>query len=200
MRFKDYLTEKRTNNVIVVDVQPIYKSGIRFDMYEFVEFLQDQRNILYYFNGPDTVGGDSKNEIIDWLMEYSDYNDDFYNKLNRETVWYDKGYAFFRNWMDNGADEGFIKKAVRFMMIKKVNDSRDISTEEWIEEFPEEENFFENYYKEDCIYLPDIPINKLKKWSGSYIVGGGKNECLAEVLLLMSIFNIKAKRVKKFIY
>ena len=200
MRFKDYLTEKRTNNVIVVDVQPIYKSGIRFDMYEFVEFLQDQRNILYYFNGPDTVGGDSKNEIIDWLMEYSDYNDDFYNKLNRETVWYDKGYAFFRNWMDNGVDEGFIKKAVRFMMIKKVNDSRDISTEEWIEEFPEEENFFENYYKEDCIYLPDIPINKLKKWSGSYIVGGGKNECLAEVLLLMSIFNIKAKRVKKFIY
>ena len=200
MRFKDYLTEKRTNNVIVVDVQPIYKSSIRFDMYSFVEFLLEQRNILYYFNGPDTVGGDSKNEIIDWLVEYANYDDDFYNKLNRETVWYDKGYAFFRNWMDNGADEGFIKKAIRFMMKKKINDSRDISTEEWVEEFPEEENFFENYYKEDCIYLPDIPINKLKKWSGSYIVGGGKNECFAEVLLLMSIFNIKAKQVKKFIY
>ena len=197
MRFNEYITEKRKNNVIVVDVQPVYESGIYFDMGDFTTFLRDQKDILYYFNGPDTVGGDSKNDIIRWLLEYADFDEVLENKLTKNTIWYDKGYAFFRNWMDKEADEGFIKKAVRFMMSKKVNDSRDIDPEEWAEEFPDD---WQDDFEGDMIYLPDIPINKLKKWSGSYIVGGGKNECLKEVQLLMSVFNIRAKMVKEFIF
>ena len=53
---------------------------------------------------------------------------------------------------------------------------------------------------DDSIYIPDIPINKLRKFSGGYIVGGGKNECLKETQLFMSVFNIKATEVRKFIY
>lgn len=198
MRFQDYITEKRKNNVIVVDIQPIYKSGIHFDMGKFTDFLMEQGNILYYFNGPDTVGGDSKKEIINWLYEESDYNDDLYNKLNsKQTLWYDKGYGFFRGWMDNGASDRFIKKAIRFMMSKKENDSRDIEPEVWEEKFPKD---WKDAYEVDMIYLPDIPINTLKKWSGSYLVGGGKNECLLEIQILMSTFNIKHKDVRQFIY
>lgn len=197
MRFKNYITEKRKNNVIVVDVQPMYESSIYFNMENFTDFLKNQHKILYYYNGPDTVGSDTKNDIIRWLLEYADFDDELSHKLERETIWYDKGYAFFRSWMDMGADEGFIKKAVRFMMSKKVTDSRDIDPEEWQEEFPDDWDY---NFEGDMIYLPDIPINKLKKWSGSYIVGGGKNECLKEVQLLMSVFNIRAKEVKEFIY
>jgi len=166
-------------------------------MGDFTTFLRDQHKILYYYNGPDTAGSDSKNDIIRWLLEYADFDEVLENKLTRETIWYDKGYAFFRNWMDMGATEGFIKKAVRFMMSNKVTDSRDIDPEEWAEEFSDD---WSDDFEGDMIYLPDIPINKLKKWSGSYIVGGGKNECLKEVQLLMSVFNIKAKMVKEFTY
>jgi len=99
--------------------------------------------------------------------------------------------------MDEGADEGFIKKAIRYMMSKKVYDSREIEIEEWKEQFPDD---WQDSFEYDSINLPDIPLNILKKWSGSYIIGGGKNECLKEVQILMSVFNIKYKEVRKFIY
>ena len=200
MKFNQYLTEKRVRDVISVDVQPMYASYLqpRMDMYDFTQFLLKQNRILYYFNGPNTVGEDTKRDIISWLYEESDYNDDLYKKLNSsQTIWYDKGYAFFRGWLDNGADWSFIKKAIRFMMQNKVNDSRDIEPDIWEEKFPNE---WEDYMVDDMIYLPDIPLNVLKKFQGAYIVGGGKNECLKEVQILMSIFNIKATPVKEFIY
>jgi hypothetical protein len=83
------------------------------------------------------------------------------------------------------------------MLDKKVNDSREINPEEWKENFP---NDWIYEFEYDNIYLPDIPINKLKQFSGSYIVGGGKNECLKEIKILISIFNIKYTEVKEFIY
>lgn len=136
---------------------------------------------------------DNKDSIIDWLC---DFNPDLYDKLQK-SIWIDKGYGFFRNWMDLGADQGVIKRAIRYMYEKKVNDSRDIDAEEWKEKF---EDFWDERFEDDGIYLPDISISTLKKWNGGYITGGGKNECLKEIQLLMSAFNIKTKEVKKFIY
>lgn len=200
MRFKQYLTEKRKNNIIVVDVQPMYEQFINFEIEDFNKFLKEQGNILYYYNGPDTVGVDSERDIIQWLCEYSgDWDEELYTKLTnkRQTIWYDKGYAFFRNWMDMGADIGFIKKAIRFMLKNKVWDSREIEPEVWEKEFSHD---WSDDFEMDNINIPDIPLNILKKFSGSYIVGGGKNECLKEVQILMSAFNIKAKVVRDFIF
>jgi hypothetical protein len=42
--------------------------------------------------------------------------------------------------------------------------------------------------------------NLLNKLSGSYIVGGGRNECLREVELLMNAFNFKYKRIDSMVY
>lgn len=197
MRYKQYLTEKRKNNVIVVDVQPIYQNSIHFDMQEFIEFLDQQGKILYFFNGPDTVGGDSKEQILDWLINEGIPSPLYYKLKSKDTLWIDKGYGFLRSWMDMGADEGFIKQAIRFMMSKRENDSRDIEPEVWMDKFP---NDYDRKFDDDPIYLPDIPINTLKTWSGSYMLGGGRNECLKEMQILMSIFNIKYKLVRKFTF
>jgi len=200
MRYRQFINEKRKNNLIIVDIQPMYESYFksRIDIDAFIEFIKEQGKILYYYNGPDTVGSDTKNDIINWLVEESGYDRELDRKLrSNDVIWYDKGYAFFRGWMDNGADDAFIKKALRFMGEKKVNDSRDIDPEEWEEKFPDE---WHDVFIDDMITLPDIPLNVLKKFSGSYLLGGGRNECLKEVEILMSTFNIKAKRVKKFIY
>jgi hypothetical protein len=197
MRFKEYIVEKRSKNVIVVDVQPMYSSSIRFNISDFCDFLIDQRDILYFYNGPDTVGSDTKNNIMDWLTEEYYGDIDILDQKLSNAIWYDKGYAFFRSWMDQGADVGFIKKAIRFMMKNKVYDSREIDPEVWEEKFPNE---WDDYMIDDPIYIPDIPINKLKKFSNGYIVGGGKNECLQEIQILMSVFNIKATEIKRFIY
>lgn len=196
--FKQLLTEKRKNNIIIVDIQPMYDKWMHINRHKLCEFIKEQGKILYFYNGHDTVGDDSKYDIIEWYNEISDYDEELNQKLDSSDVfWYDKGYAFFRGWMDNGADAGFIKKAIRFMMERKVNDSRDIKPEEWEEKFPRD---WQDSFKHDNIYLPDIPINKLKTYSGSYLIGGGKNECLAEVQILMSIFNIHYTLIKDYVY
>ena len=54
---------------------------------------------------------------------------------------------------------------------------------------------------DEPIFLPgEINIGFLKKWQGAYICGGGKNECLKEVLILFSTFNITVHQVGEFIY
>jgi len=193
MKFKQYLTEKRKNNIIVVDIQPEYDNFFRFKLYNFCDLLNTNGKVLYFYNGPETVGGSNKNEIINWLID----NGLDYNKIS-DIKFIDKGYGFFRGWMDNGVDKRTIIKAIRYMVSKKVYDSRDIDEEEW------EEKIKGIWNKADCddnLYLPpEIRVDKLKKWSGSYLCGGGKTACLLEIEILMNAFNIKYKEVKEFIY
>jgi molybdopterin converting factor small subunit len=68
--------------------------------------------------------------------------------------------------------------------------------EEWIEKLPD----LEDFGFDDSINLPDISMSVLKKFKGSYLIGGGKTECLAEVKLLMDTLNINYTLVKNFIY
>ncbi len=204
MKFYNYLNEKRKRSVIVVDIQPLYKDYISFSIEDFNEFLIKNDGILYFYNGPSTVGVDTEQDIIDWLMENIEYNDeygevdeDLYHKLTNQTKWIDKGYGFFRGWMDQGVDESELKKAIKYMASKKVYDSRDIEEEEWIEVIPELDGIS---FDDPIMFPPEIRIDKLKKWNGSYLVGGGRNECLEEVKILMDAFNIRYKTVKNFIF
>ena len=192
MRFNQYITEKRTNNVIIVDIQPEYSGYIRF-MDKFTSFLNNQRRILCFYNGSDVGSNDKEIDIIEYFID----NGLDENKAYKDIKYIEKGYGFFRGWMDGGVDPGTIKKAIRFMVSKKVNDSRDISREEWTKKLGD---IWSYASYDDPIYLPDIRINELKRWSGSYLCGGGKDECLKEIQILFSVFNIKYILVKEFIY
>lgn len=191
------LCEKRTKDVIVCDVQPMYQKWVDFDIETFGKFLEQSRRILYFYNGIETVGSDTKEDIIEMFHD-SNASDILLEKLHNDVLWIDKGYGFFRNWMDSGASNGFIQKAVRFMVVNRINDSRDIDPEIWKTEFPDD--FDDTHFEYDNIFIPDISLNQLKSWSGAYLTGGGRNECLLEVQLLMNAFNIKYTLVQDFIY
>lgn len=191
MRYKYFLNEQSSNNVISVDVQPMYKSYINFNIGKYFDWLSQQKQILFMFNGPDTVGGDSKNKILEWIVYDYMFPED---KLD-DVYFIDKGYGFFRNWMDIGIPERDIKKILKYMLKNRINDSREITSEK-IEELIGDNDI----YHDDMIYIPDIPINLLKRYNGSYIVGGSKNECLKEVQILMDIHNIRYKEFRQYIY
>jgi len=198
MKLERYLTERASKNCIVVDIQPMYQKSFNFKLFEFVDFLENNtRDVLYYFNGPDTVGDDSKMDIMYWLIEEGLSEE----KIN-DITFFDKGYAFFRSFMDQGIPESTIIKMVRYMYKKREWDSRDIEKEEWQKILGKEYTDEVEYLLDigDMIYAPDINISQLRKHSGGYICGGGKRECLAEVKLLMSAFNFKSTEVKRFIY
>jgi len=191
------LAEKRTRDVIIVDVQPMYMNAVGFSLDEFSDFILQNRRILYFYNGPDTVGDDTKEDIIEMFWEHTE-SEEIIEKLNSDDIlWIDKGYGFFRTWMDNGADEGFIQKAIIYMVNRGVNDSRDIDPEEWETAFPDD---FQEEFIDDPLYMPDISLGELKTWSGSYLTGGGATECLREVQILMNAFNMGYTLVRKFIY
>lgn len=190
-KFYKFINEKRNNNVISVDIQPMYESYINFDLYNFFEWLSAQRNILYFYNGPETVGIDKEKDIINWMIEYG-YP---YEKIN-DITFYDKGYGFFRSWIDNGIDDRTLQKVILHMINNRFWDSRDIPEEDIKKLLGQDINF----YYDDSIFVPDIPMNVLKKYSGSYLVGGGIQECLKEVQILMNTLNIKYKLMRRYIY
>lgn len=113
----------------------------------------------------------------------------------RKIIWHDKGYNYLRPWMDEGVSDAAIVKTVRYMANKHISDSRDLEEEE-LERLTQGESI----PLHDPIFIPPIPINILKNFSGAFICGGGKHECLREVQLLMNAFNIKYTNFRQFIF
>ena len=180
--------------LISVDIQPLYTKWINFSIRKFCSFLEDYDSVLYLFNGPETVDGDSKGDIIDWLLE---------NGLDKEEVFkinfLDKGYGFFRGWMDQGLDNDTIENVFRYMLDNDVRDSRDIEEEDigdLIERFPD----LEDIDLDEPIHLPEFNLDVLNKYNRSHLVGGQENDCLAEFIILLKSLDIKFKIINKFVY
>lgn len=196
--YKEYLTEKYTKNLIVVDIQPMYENYFRniIDMDGFIDLVNNSRKVLYFYNGINTVGEDDENELKFWL-----YDNGITEEKLEKIIFYDKGYGFFRSFMDDGIENKTIIKMIRILFDKKIHDSRDIELDEWEELLGDDFSEVEHLLKfDESFNTPDISIAQLKEFSNGYIVGGGKDECLKEVQLLMSAFNIKAKEISRFIY
>lgn len=204
--FNKYLNERyelNLNNSIIVDIQPEYQNGMHFKLYEFVDYLlkliNNNKKVLYYYNGKDTLGMSSKEEIIYWLLEhynienFEDEYDSIYTTLYRNIIWVDKGYGFLRDFMDSGISEDVIIKVIRYMAINRIYSSGLIDEEEL-------SKITNTDLRSNEINLPPFRIDLLKQFSGSYIMGGGKNECLREVQLIMNAFNIKYTTFSKFVY
>ena len=136
-------------------------------------------------------------------MFWEDYG--FEPKNWKRVTFDDKGYGYFRTYMDNGVTDAKIIKLIRYMYLQKVSDSRELFGGEDSENYePQFKKFMGNDFHDwmlfDPLYIKWTSVARLKKFSGSYIYGGGRHECLKEVQLLMNAFNIKYKEIKSLIY
>ena len=196
MKITEILSEARTGSTIVVDVQPAYSSAINFTP-QLMQYLNKQKQILMLINSDEE--GFTEDSIQD-VKEYWDENG-FENWNSVKLI--DKGYGYLRSWMDQGISEKIIIKTIREMYSQGVIDSRELFeyTDNQAKSFS---NFigneFEDWMLDDGISVEWISVKILKSFSGSYITGGAKNECLKEVELLMSAFNIRSTRINNFIY
>jgi hypothetical protein len=194
----------KTRSVICVDVQPEY-SGIHdgdenpvFE--EIIRFVNNQRGpVLMFVNAEDA--GMSGDTVQDVRAYWEDSGFDPSN-WSRVTV-VDKGYGYLRTWMDSGIPPAVIIKVIREMYRQKTNDSRHL----WDDDALYRENLpklvgpsFKPWMFDDGLFTEWTSVAQLKRFAGSYIVGGGRNECLREVELLMNAFNIPYKRVDSLVY
>ncbi len=209
MRANEFLAERsRITPTVVVDIQPAYAPYINFDLQKMGNFLVNQHGPILMFVNADVTGMTDDNieyDIVPWwdeevigLDEDDEPNYDFWNNVTIN----DKGYGHFRAWMDSGVSDAAIIKVIRLLYQNNLNDARELFGGEDADDYsinlealgiPEE-------FHEDGLTVEWTSVAQLKKFSGCYIMGGGRNECLREVELLMNAFNIKYKRIEEFIY
>jgi hypothetical protein len=178
-------------DLVVVDIQPEYENAISFPISQFTNYLNRTpfNKIFYTFNGPD-LGFKNWSEVSYWLIE----NGLDESKLD-EIEPFDKGYAFFRSFMDLGMDEANLLRLLKYMHDNKIYDSRDVDEEIWASlnlDWDWDPNG-------DAVFIPDV-LFKLDRYKNPLICGGGRDECLREVELCFRILNKPYQLLTEFIY
>jgi len=202
MKVYEILTEGANRKVILVDFQPAYDNGVSHNYKDALSNAMEDlsrikpHDILAFYNGPELGFDDTDESVLQHFYEYGLDEDVGYNITFR-----DKVYNFFRSWMDEGIDTGIIIKVIRHLLMIRSNDSRDIPEEDMIELIGETEyNDTKDIIESDPLSIPDIAIDELKTYSGALKGGGGRDECMREIQILMSAFNIKYKMVENWTY
>lgn len=191
--------------IINVDIQPEYEKHITFDLHDWVNFINNNaslNNIVFLYNGIETLGMIEEYAFKDWLLELGVDEDVVDN-----ATFYDKGYAFFRYCMDNNISEEAIVNLVKFMIKHDINDSRDITSDVW-DEFKKE--YHEDDYStgelidllenaDDMINIPEL-MDFLKGYSNIVLLGGSITECLKEVEIALLSLDKTYSIVSEFVY
>lgn len=174
------------STLVICDIQPAYKNSFTFNLNGFNKYLDNFSKIVVLYVGPE-LGCESRGEIARFYRR---------NGVSRANIcrmtWHEKGYGFLRGWMDTGVDHNDIVKVGRRLIKHRKNDSRDLSGKAW-------KGLKELKDKPDNIYLPEM-IKKMRSVNGATIIGGGQDECLAEVLLLADICKIKLEVDGRYVY
>ena len=203
MRISDLsqsLLEGKQHPVIVVDVQPAYASYAGKVSQRIIDFVAQQTGpVLMFVNAEDT--GVTEDSMVDIRMWWDEYADIDWSRVQMV----DKGYGYFRSWMDNGVDPASIIRVVRAMYQQRVSSSDQLFDGVGSEEYPLHMqqlvgDEYEEWMNDDPISIYWANVAQLRKFNGAYLVGGGRNECLREVELLMNAFNIRYKRIASMVY
>lgn len=152
-------------------------------------------------------GWDSEDERYIHNNETDEYEE---AECDNQIEWHrfeivDKGYGYLRAWMDSGVEESIIIKVIREMYQQRVNDSRELfggeDDKNYVKQMDElvGTDAWHDMYS-DNLNVEWTSVAQLKEFNGAYIVGGGRDECLREVELLMNAFNIKYKRIDSLVY
>ena len=203
MRVQEIIIEGRAHPVIVVDVQPEYsgmndgdENSVFTDIINFVN--QQTGPVLMFVNAEDQgLSGDT----IQSIKEYWD-DSGFAPENWRRVQIADKGYGYLRSWMDHGIEPAVIIATIRELYQQRESDSRALQFPPFNKRTPQQSLIMGamQEMKDDPISVNWTSIAQLKRFTGAYIVGGARDQCLREVELLMNAFNIRYKRIDSLVY
>ena len=203
-----YLAEASRNiPIIVVDVQPAYERWIKpkFHPSDLAYILNQHSAPILMFVNADEQGmtEDTQSSVAEWWFDHG-LEPSLWN--SGHFTYYDKGYGFFRDWMDEGVSPRAIIQALRFMYQAGETDSREFFYYQGDYDPEVGEAFkaavgpeWDDWMEDAGLFTNWVGVDLLHRHRG-YICGGGRNECLREVTLLMNAFNLKYKLMERFVY
>ena len=187
------------NNLIVVDMQREYNSCIPHWLWnETVNAVRKAKNILWYYVDFDiahTGCNDYSEEYADLIdrLNYLGLSEYQLNKIE----FVPKTYGFLRNKMDIGIDIVDIVSTLNLMKKLNVNDSQDIAdkyglvdsaTKRMITALHNRNVLTEG--EDEAIHVPDFNVDTLFNYRYATMIGGGRDECLAEISIYMKHLGI----------
>ena len=198
---RNKLIEQASNkgSLIVVDIQPEYESGATFDIGDMLRAAAEYNEVLFLYNGADTLGMIDEQSLRNYYFEKLDYDEETYEELMSVSEFFDKGYGFFRDVMDSDIcfDRNSVIKIVKYMIDNNVQDIRDLDEED-VQSIGVSELLFDDL-EDYGFWVPELQ-DVLPQWNGSDIAGGARNECLAEVEILAAAQGLSFRQVNEFIY
>jgi len=198
---RNKLIEQASNkgSLIVVDIQPEYESGATFDIGDMLRAAAEYNEVLFLYNGADTLGMIDEQSLRNYYFEKLDYDEETYEELMSVSEFFDKGYGFFRDVMDSDIcfDRNSVIKIVKYMIDNDVQDIRDLEEED-VQSIGVSELLFDDL-EDYGFWVPELQ-DVLPQWNGSDIAGGARNECLAEVEILAAAQGLSFRQVNEFIY
>lgn len=205
MKSKTLLTENISGKTLInVDIQPEYEKSFSFKIEKWITFLNrnyyDTNNLIFLYNGKDTLDMISENDYKFWLSENG-----LVEEVIDQSVFYDKGYAFFRYCIDSFIDEDVISNFVRFMYENDIHDSREMTREKWSKYLHEYRRTDKKEIYEllkssnDFVHIPEL-MDFLKRYQGIVLTGGGINECLKEVEISLKALRKNYEVLNEFTY
>jgi|SaaInlStandDraft_3_1057020.scaffolds.fasta_scaffold41181_2 hypothetical protein len=196
------ITEVISTPTIVIDVQPTYTAFKPKYTQEVMRFLNKQTGPILMFVNADSDGlTDDSIPAIKHFWEIHGFRSENWDRVTID----DKGYGYLRGWMDQGVSDDKIITVIREMYRQRVDDMRELFNGEDSDGYAESmykllDGDIDNDMLIDPISVGWTEVAQLKKFNGAYVIGGGRDECLKEVTLLMSAFNIKGKLIDSLIY
>lgn len=210
---KEYLLENQNNSypidtpkgstIISVDIQPEYKNNISFDLFRFANYIntayENNNLIIFLYNGEDTLGMISESEYMFWLEEIGVDMDVIDN-----SIFYDKGYTFFRYCIDSNIEDDDIALLVKYMYENNINDSRDINWKTLVDDYIEKDYNYKEIkelleYSDDIISIPEL-MGFLENYNNITLIGGSQYQCLKEVEIALEALNKNYELDIRFVF
>lgn len=194
-------------SLVVVDIQPSYHQYHEYLTGKLVRYINvsNYENILWFWNGSELGCEETYSDMVQYTLEHGLDED----KVD-DITFIEKTYGFFRGWMDF-LDEDLIVEFVRYMINNDIYDSREIDDDvkkmiiskytglsETELESSDEYDFIIN--NREVLFIPQFNWEQMRNIGYVETAGGGCNECLLEIEILLRASGIEYRRLNNYTY
>jgi hypothetical protein len=187
--------------LVIIDVQKCFETSEKI-VDDILDYAKGFDDIVYIY---DTliIEDDPSGAGVQFYDMFKKMKDSGAHVRMEKVV---KQFGFLRNAMDTISEEGMVE-ILEFMLANEIGDSRSIEDDEtihevWMKEVESSDTDVKLWRPDESVHIPDDLLESLenKVSNRPILVGGGKDQCLQEVYLLLKAMGKNPEINEKYTY